>query len=253
MMQLVEEAKDLGWTTFVGKPTVHCTVFEDNSGALEMARLPKMRPRTKHLCVRLHHFRERVRNGSITIQHVASELQIADMLTKPQPETLFVTQREMVLQWKAERQSQSDSSNVSINEGDNENDTRTAGASMSSNTSQESADEQQHECPQEELRRNSSVPLVMEEPCTSEHRRPNHLRACDNNGSPTSESAIVDGQHDHEPTADGREKGSVPSELSEVSTKDGSEPAEQDSVWITKLRRRVPIYKHNNGKGSISK
>jgi hypothetical protein len=253
MMQLVEEAKDLGWTTFVGKPTVHCTVFEDNSGALEMARLPKMRPRTKHLCVRLHHFRERVRNGSISIQHVASELQIADMLTKPQPETLFVTQREMVLQWKAERQSQSDSSNVSINEGDNENDTRTAGASMSSNTSQESADEQQHECPQEELRRNSSVPLVTEEPCTSEHRRPNHLRACDNNGSPTSESAIVDGQHDHEPTADGREKGSVPSELSEVSTKDSSEPAEQDSVWITKLKRRVPKYKHDNGKGSSSK
>ena len=30
-------------------PQVHCTVFEDNSGALELARLPKMRPRTNIL------------------------------------------------------------------------------------------------------------------------------------------------------------------------------------------------------------
>jgi hypothetical protein len=36
MMQLVDEAKGLGWKTFEGKPTVHCKVFEDNSGALEM-------------------------------------------------------------------------------------------------------------------------------------------------------------------------------------------------------------------------
>jgi hypothetical protein len=36
MMQLVDKAKGLGWNTFVGTPTVHCKVFEDNSGALEM-------------------------------------------------------------------------------------------------------------------------------------------------------------------------------------------------------------------------
>jgi len=46
---------------------------------LEMAQLPKMRPRTKHLCVRLHHFREHVWNGKISIQHIDTEDQIADM------------------------------------------------------------------------------------------------------------------------------------------------------------------------------
>lgn len=92
-MQLVEEAKLLGWDTFMGKPTVHCTVFEGNSGALEMARLPKMRPRTKHLNVRSHHFRERVRKGDISILHVASEFQLDDLMTKPQPAALFVAQR----------------------------------------------------------------------------------------------------------------------------------------------------------------
>jgi hypothetical protein len=102
LMQLVEEAKELGWTTFTGVPSVHCTVFEDNSGCLEMARLPKMRPRTKHLCVRLHHFRERVRKKQISIKHVESKYQLADMLTKPQPEALFATQCNSVLQWDVE-------------------------------------------------------------------------------------------------------------------------------------------------------
>ena len=102
LMQLVEEAKILGWKTFVGTPTVHCKVFEDNSGALEMARLPKMRPRTKHLCVRLHHFREYVRKGLISIVKVMSVDQLADILTKPQPEALFTAQRETLMQWGTE-------------------------------------------------------------------------------------------------------------------------------------------------------
>ena len=41
-------------------PRIHCTVFEDNSGALELARLPKMRPRTKHINQSYHHFREHI-------------------------------------------------------------------------------------------------------------------------------------------------------------------------------------------------
>jgi hypothetical protein len=64
-----------------------------------MANLPKMRPRTKHLCTRLHHFRERVRKGLISVHHVATDLQIADLLTKPQPEPLFVRQRAILLRW----------------------------------------------------------------------------------------------------------------------------------------------------------
>jgi hypothetical protein len=99
LMQLVEEAKEKGWDTYTGVPQVHCKVFEDNIGALEMANLPKMRPRTKHLCTRLHHFRERVRKGLISVHHVATDLQIADLLTKPQPEPLFVRQRAILLRW----------------------------------------------------------------------------------------------------------------------------------------------------------
>jgi hypothetical protein len=38
------------------KPTVKCTVFEDNNGALDLATAPKMRPRTKHIAIKYHQF-----------------------------------------------------------------------------------------------------------------------------------------------------------------------------------------------------
>jgi hypothetical protein len=103
MMQLLQETKDkLQWTTTTKPPNVHCKVFEDNSGALEMVRLPKMRPRTKHINVRMHHFREHVRLGKITIHKVPSRYQLADIATKPQPQDLFESQRESLMQWELE-------------------------------------------------------------------------------------------------------------------------------------------------------
>jgi len=37
--------------------SMKCAVFEDNNGALEMAKIPKMRSRTKHIAIKYHHFR----------------------------------------------------------------------------------------------------------------------------------------------------------------------------------------------------
>ena len=42
-------------------PTTHSSVFEDNNGALELAREPKYRPRTKHITIKYHYFREHVK------------------------------------------------------------------------------------------------------------------------------------------------------------------------------------------------
>ena len=103
MMQIVEEARNrLDWKTFEGKPTVHCKAFEDNVGTLEWARLPKMRTRTKHLNIRMHHFREHVRNKLISIHKIPTRYQLGDIATKPQPEDLFVSQRESLMQWESE-------------------------------------------------------------------------------------------------------------------------------------------------------
>jgi len=105
LMQMVAEtAAQLKWETSQRVPTVHCKLFEDNSGALEMARLPKMGPRTKHVCVKMHHFREHVRTGKVSINKVPTRYQLGDIATKAQPEALFESQRESLLQWKAEFQ-----------------------------------------------------------------------------------------------------------------------------------------------------
>jgi hypothetical protein len=60
-------------------------VFEDNSGALKLARLPKLCPCTKHINVYHHCFCKHVRNGLIKILPVGTENQIADAITKAHP------------------------------------------------------------------------------------------------------------------------------------------------------------------------
>ena len=60
-----KEAREHGLCIDELPPRVHCTVFEDNSGALELARLPKIRPRTKHINQAYHHFREHVERREI--------------------------------------------------------------------------------------------------------------------------------------------------------------------------------------------
>jgi hypothetical protein len=56
IMFLLDKMRDRGFQVICTSPHVYCKVFEDNSGALELARLPKLRPRTKHINVCYHHF-----------------------------------------------------------------------------------------------------------------------------------------------------------------------------------------------------
>jgi hypothetical protein len=99
MMALMQEAAEVGVLPAAEVPKVHCKVFEDNSGAIEIARLPKMRPRTKHLNIKYHHFRDQVARGRITIQFVPTEDQIADMLTKPVSIERLVRFRKKLMGW----------------------------------------------------------------------------------------------------------------------------------------------------------
>jgi hypothetical protein len=99
MMELVKEMSKHGVTVNTRAPKVHCRVFEDNSGALEMARVAKFRPRTKHLNVKFHFFRSYVERGLITIHKVDTEDQAADTLTKPLPRELFIRHRKTLLGW----------------------------------------------------------------------------------------------------------------------------------------------------------
>ena len=93
IMFLIQEMKEKGFQVICTQPYVYCKVFEDNSGALELARLPKLRPRTKHINVCYHHFREHVRNGLIKIFPVGTKDQTADVLTKALPQNDFQRHR----------------------------------------------------------------------------------------------------------------------------------------------------------------
>ena len=47
IMELMDELKDCGYDLISTDPIVYCKAFEDNYGALEITRLPKMHPHTK--------------------------------------------------------------------------------------------------------------------------------------------------------------------------------------------------------------
>jgi hypothetical protein len=99
IMQLLRELQDHGLSIISTVPRVHCKAFEDNSGALELARLPKLRPRTKHINIVYHHFRQHVRDGLISIYPIETEDQIADIFTKPLPQNSFLKHRKKLLRF----------------------------------------------------------------------------------------------------------------------------------------------------------
>ena len=99
MMGMLQEAREHGLQVDYLPPKVHCTVFEDNSGALELARLPKIRPRTKHINQSYHHFREHVERQEVFIHATPTEAQMADILTKLLPEASFTRHRKAIMGW----------------------------------------------------------------------------------------------------------------------------------------------------------
>jgi hypothetical protein len=99
VMNLLKELNEHSFKSEKSTPKIQCQLFEDNIGAREIARTPKMRPRTKHINNVYHHFREHVRLKLVTITHVATDEQIADMLTKPLSQNLFQKFRKRLMGW----------------------------------------------------------------------------------------------------------------------------------------------------------
>jgi hypothetical protein len=54
VMDLLEEMKAKEVPIGLSHAKVHCRLYEDNSGALEILKKAKYRPRTRHLLVKLH-------------------------------------------------------------------------------------------------------------------------------------------------------------------------------------------------------
>ena len=99
LIQLVKEMREQSIVSIPQHAKVYCKCFEDNSGALELAKTPKLCPRTKHINIIYHHFRDAVKNGLIEIFAIKTKDQIADILTKPLNQNLFRKHRKRLLYW----------------------------------------------------------------------------------------------------------------------------------------------------------
>jgi hypothetical protein len=75
------------------------TVYEDNPACLQMARMPKLSPRTKHIAIPLHWYRSKVLDLSIEIQAIGTDKQWADQYTKGLCAEKFIKQRKAIQGW----------------------------------------------------------------------------------------------------------------------------------------------------------
>jgi hypothetical protein len=99
IMNLINELKEKGFPMFHPTPKVVCRTFEDNKSCIEIATNHRTRPRTKHLSVRLHHFRSHIVQRTITIEHISTKEQLADIFTKPLPRDQFRKLRNRLMSW----------------------------------------------------------------------------------------------------------------------------------------------------------
>ena len=97
IMNLVEEMQDQGVSMMSSKADIKYKVFEDNLGALAIAKSTKIRPRTKYINTKYWHFREHMEQGKVTIHPVSTKDQIADLLTKPLPESEFERLKQRIM------------------------------------------------------------------------------------------------------------------------------------------------------------
>jgi len=84
---------------FVDNIITHSTIFEDNKGCVELANAPKLRPRTKHIGIKYHHFCSHFSSGAICIQWIYTKNGLADIFTKPLSVSSFKHLHFLILGW----------------------------------------------------------------------------------------------------------------------------------------------------------
>ena len=60
-------------------------LYGDNQGSLSLTKTPGKHNRTTHIDIRYHFIRDYVARNVISVQHVPSDDNVADALTKPMP------------------------------------------------------------------------------------------------------------------------------------------------------------------------
>ena len=69
------------------KVPVH--IFGDNQGSLDLVKNPVKHNKSKHIDIRYHFIRDLCMSNAIELSHVASDNNIADIMTKPLPKSKY--------------------------------------------------------------------------------------------------------------------------------------------------------------------
>ena len=67
----------------------HVPIMCDNTSAINLSRNPIQHSRTKHIEIRYHFIRDHVQKGDIELEFVSTNMQLADIFTKPLSEERF--------------------------------------------------------------------------------------------------------------------------------------------------------------------
>ena len=66
----------------------------DNQSGIQLSENPIFHDRSKHIDIKYHFIRDMVQRGTIRLDHIGTDEQVADILTKPLGKVKFLTFRE---------------------------------------------------------------------------------------------------------------------------------------------------------------
>ncbi len=98
LLAVMEEINEL-FPLMMNPPNFYCKVWEDNQSCITMVTSQKFTPRTKHIALKYHHFKQYGESGKIKINYVHTEVQQADILIKQVKIELFPKIRYMLIGW----------------------------------------------------------------------------------------------------------------------------------------------------------
>ena len=97
IIQLLEGLKKNDLPLHSSTPLICCRIFEDNMSCFNMANNHKTMSCTKYFSLRLHHFRSHIIRKIITVQHISTKDQLADIFTKSLPRDWFCKLRDIIM------------------------------------------------------------------------------------------------------------------------------------------------------------
>jgi hypothetical protein len=71
-------------------------LYQDNQGCIKVTVNPEFHKRTKHIDVRYHYVRQKVKEGVIRLTYVHTKANVADIFTKAMPKIDFERLRTML-------------------------------------------------------------------------------------------------------------------------------------------------------------